>query len=65
MEEYILHPDLKDELEFLQKDREYEAVKWMIISKASVAIADVLNMDELMPRQIQGLKHAQQCLLEY
>ena len=64
MEEYILHPYLKRESEILQKDRECEACRWMMIGKASLAIADVLNMDELMPWQVQGLKHAQVCLAE-
>ena len=66
MEEYILHPTLKAESDLLKKDKEYEAIKWMTISKASVTIANILYMDTgLMPWQIEGLELAQECIREY
>lgn len=67
MEEYILHPEIKNESDSLNTDREYEAVKWMSISKASTTIADILHtyIGELMPWQVEGLQFAQECLKEY
>ena len=58
---------LIEESEFLRKDREYECVKWMSISKAYAAISNILYMDSdsLMPWQVEGLQLAQECLKEY
>lgn len=56
---------LIDESELLHKDREYECIKWMSISKAYAVISNILYMDTLMPWQIEGLQLAQECLKEY
>ena len=65
MAELKLCSGLIDESELLQKDREYEAVKWMSISKAYAAISNILYMEELMPWQVEGLQLAQEGLKEY
>ena len=65
MAELKLCSGLIDESELLQKDREYEAVKWMSISKAYAAISNILYMETLMPWQVEGLQLAQECLKEY
>lgn len=58
---------LIEESEFLRKDREYECIKWMSISKAYATISNILYMDSdsLMPWQVEGLQLAQECLKEY
>ena len=65
MAELKLCSGLIEESELLHKDREYEAVKWMSISKAYAAISNILYMEELMPWQVEGLELAQECLKEY
>lgn len=65
MAELKLCSGLIDESELLQKYREYEAVKWMSISKAYAAISNILYMETLMPWQVEGLQLAQECLKEY
>lgn len=65
MVELKLCSGLIEESELLQKDREYESVKWMSISKAYAAISNILYMEELMPWQVEGLQLAQECLKEY
>ena len=65
MAELKLCSGLIEESEFLRKDREYECVKWMSISKAYAAISNILYMETLMPWQVEGLQLAQECLKEY
>ena len=65
MAELKLCSGLIDESELLHKDREYEVVKWVSISKAYAAISNILYMETLMPWQVEGLQLAQECLKEY
>ena len=65
MKELRINPYLSHEAEIINKDREYECVKWMSISKASVAIADLLQWEQFNEWHREGLLMAQEVIKEY
>lgn len=65
MEELVLNPYLSREAEILHCDREYEALTWQNIGKASVTIANILYMNACDPCHVEGLQLAQEVIKEY
>ena len=54
-----------DEAEIIKKDLEYECIQWQSVGKASVAIANILYMEQFDPWHKEGLQLAQEIIKEY